>query len=220
MYCVGATPCGCPLLISFMKNDRNKHRRSIRLQNYDYKRSGAYFVTMVTQNRACLFGDVVNGRLQLNDAGQMIQAIWDQLPQHYPSVETDAFVIMPNHVHGIIALVGVGVCADIQSGGQPQGVAPTNDPRPKHDAVHVLSLADIVHRFKTLTTKRYVDGVKQFDWSRFESRLWQRNYYEHVIRNEESLHRIRQYIGDNPARWEFDRENPLAMQPESADAWR
>ena len=203
-----------------MKNDRNKHRRSIRLQNYDYKRSGAYFVTMVTQNRACLFGDVVNGRLQLNDAGQMIQAIWDQLPQHYPSVETDAFVIMPNHVHGIIALVGMGACADIQSGGQPQGVAPTNDPRPKHDAVHVLSLADIVHRFKTLTTKRYVDGVKQFDWSRFESRLWQRNYYEHVIRNEESLHRIRQYIGDNPARWEFDRENPLAMQPESADAWR
>ena len=170
-----------------MKNDRNKHRRSIRLQNYDYKRSGAYFVTMVTQNRACLFGDVVNGRLQLNDAGQMIQAIWDQLPQHYPSVETDAFVIMPNHVHGIIALVGVGACADIQSGGQPQGVAPTNDPRPKHDAVHVLSLADIVHRFKTLTTKRYVDGVKQFDWSRFESRLWQRNYFEHVIRNEESF---------------------------------
>lgn len=203
-----------------MKNDRNKHRRSIRLQSYDYKRSGAYFVTMVTQNRACLFGDVVNGRLQLNDAGQMIQAIWDQLPQHYPSVETDAFVIMPNHVHGIIALVGVGACADIQSGGQPQGVAPTNDPRPKHDAVHVLSLADIVHRFKTLTTKRYVDGVKQFDWSRFESRLWQRNYYEHVVRNEGSLHRIRQYIGDNPARWEFDRENLLAMQPESADAWR
>jgi REP element-mobilizing transposase RayT len=203
-----------------MKNDRNKHRRSIRLQNYDYKRSGAYFVTMVTQNRACLFGDVVNGRLQLNDAGQMIQAIWDQLPQHYPGVETDAFVIMPNHVHGIIALVGVSACADIQSGGQPQGVAPTNDPRPKHDAVHVLSLADIVHRFKTLTTKRYVDGVKQFDWSRFESRLWQRNYFEHVIRNEESLNRIGEYILDNPTRWEFDQENPLAMQPEPADAWR
>jgi putative transposase len=187
-----------------MKNDRNKHRRSIRLQNYDYKRSGAYFVTMVTQNRACLFGDVVDGRLQLNDAAQMIQAIWDQLPEHYPSVETDAFVIMPNHVHGIIALVGVGACADIQSGGQPQGVAPTNDPRPKHDAVHVLSMADTVHRFKTLTTKRYVDGVKQFDWSRFESRLWQRNYFEHVIRNEDSLNRIREYILDNPARWEFD----------------
>jgi len=76
-------------------------------------------------------------------------------------------------------------------------------------------LADTVHRFKTLTTKRYVDSVEQFDWSRFESRLWQRNYYEHVICNEESLHRIRQYILGNPARWEFDRENPLAMQPES-----
>jgi len=81
-------------------------------------------------------------------------------------------------------------------------------------------LVDIVHRFKTLTTKRYVDGVKQFDWNRFESRLWQRNYFEHVIRNENSLNRIRQYILDNPARWKFDRENRLAMQPESADAWR
>jgi putative transposase len=81
-------------------------------------------------------------------------------------------------------------------------------------------MADTVHRFKTLTTKRYVDGVKQFGWSRFESRLWQRNYFEHVIRNEDSLNRIREYILDNPTRWEFDRENPRATQTESADAWR
>ena len=108
MYCVGPTPRGCPLLISFMKNDHNKHLRSIRLRDYDYKQSGAYFVTMVTQNRACLFGDVLDGQLRLNDAGQMIQAIWDQLPEHYPNVETDAFVIMPNHVHGIIVVFGRG----------------------------------------------------------------------------------------------------------------
>jgi len=91
-----------------MKNDHNKHLRSIRLRDYDYKQSGAYFVTMVTQNRACLFGDVLDGQLRLNDAGQMIQAIWDQLPEHYPNVETDAFVIMPNHVHGIIVVFGRG----------------------------------------------------------------------------------------------------------------
>ena len=142
--------------------------------------------------------------------------------QQYPkSVETDAFVIMPNHVHGIIALVGVGACADIQSGGQPQGVAPTNDPRPKHDAYMFCHWQISSIDSKRLTRSVISTVSNNFDWfSRFESRLWQRNYYEHVIRNEESLHRIREYILDNPARWEFDRENPLAMQPESADAWR
>ena len=98
---------------------------------------GAYFVTIVTQNRTCLFGDVVDGRSHLNLCGQMIARRFGiSYQQHYPKRNrTDTFVIMPNHVHGIIALVGVGACADIQSGGQPQGVAPTIDPRPKHDAV-------------------------------------------------------------------------------------
>ena len=84
----------------------------------------------------------------------------------------------------------------------------------------MLSLPDVVHRFKALTTKRYIDGVKQLCWEGFSGRLWQRNYFEHIIRNEESLNRIRQYILENPARWEFDRENPLATQLETADAWR
>ena len=84
----------------------------------------------------------------------------------------------------------------------------------------LLSLQDVVHRFKTLTTKRYADGVKQFGWTPFRGRLWQRNYYEHIVRDEESLNRIRQYILDNPARWEFDRENPAARAPDLEDAWR
>ena len=96
---------------------------------------------------------------------------------------------------------------------QPQGVAPTED----HTA---LSLPDVVQRFKTLTTKRYVDGVKQFRWKPFAGRLWQRNYFEHMIRSEDSLCRIREYIVNNPAQWELDRENPLAMRPEPRDAWR
>jgi len=78
--------------------------------------------------------------------------------------------------------------------GQPQGVAPTG-----------LSLSDVVHRFKTITTKQYIDGVKQHGWSRFGGKLWQRNYYEHIVRNENELNQIRQYIADNPAKWETDR---------------
>ena len=140
----------------------------------------------------------------LNDAGIMIQTVWQEIPNHYPGVNVDAFVVMPNHIHGIIILVGAGPCACPNSGpcagpGQPQGVAPT------------LSLPDVVHRFKTMTTKRYAVGVKQHGWQPFPGRLWQRNYYEHIIRDDESLNRIRQYIAENPLRWYLDRENPNAI---------
>ncbi|MPZ75625.1 MAG: transposase [Deltaproteobacteria bacterium] len=189
-----------------MNYDPDKHhRQSIRLKSYDYSQSGAYFVTVVAQDRTCLFGEIVTGEIKLNDAGRMVQAVWDELPIHYSGVETDAFVVMPNHIHGVVVLVGAGprACPDVGAGnperGQPQGVAPT------------LSLPDVVHRFKTLTTKRFADGVKQSGWIPFRGRLWQRNYYEHIIRDEKSLDRIRQYILDNPARWEFDRENPADL---------
>jgi REP element-mobilizing transposase RayT len=200
-------------------NDHDKQRRSIRLKEYDYRQAGAYFVTIVTQDRSCLFGDVVNGKMQLNDAGQMVHAVWDDLPKYYPGVETDIFVVMPNHIHGVIFLVGAGPCACPEFGGQPQGVAPTINASANLVAQH-LSLPDVLHRFKTLTTQRYTRGVKKTGWSRFNSRLWQRNYFEHVIRSEDSLNRIRQYIFDNPVRWEFDRDNPAAMKPESEYAWR
>jgi putative transposase len=137
----------------------------------------------------------------------MVQAVWEELSIYYPGVEGDGFVVMPNHIHGVFVLVGAGPRACPEKG-QPQGVAPT------------LSLPDVVHRFKTLTTKRYADGVKQSGWSPFVGRLWQRNYYEHIVRDEESLGRIIQYILDNPARWEFDRENPAATTPDLEDAWR
>jgi len=156
-----------------------------------------------TQNRECLFGEIEDGEMVLNEAGRMVQIIWDEMRENYPGVETDEFVIMPNHIHGIVVLVGAGpracpdigprACPDI---GQPQGVAPT------------LSLPDIVHRFKTMSTKRYTDGVKQSGWPPYPGKLWQRNYYEHIIRNENELNRIREYIQNNPLKWEFDRENP------------
>jgi len=173
------------------------HRRSIRLKGYDYSQPGAYFIAICTQDRACLFGEVVDGEMRLNDAGQMVQDVWDELPAFYPGVQTDAFIVMPNHIHGIIILVGAGSRACPDEIGQPQGVAPTR-----------LSLPDVVHRFKTMTTKRYIDGVKKFGWTPFRRRLWQRNYYEHIIRNDHALQRIREYIWTNPLRWHLDRENP------------
>lgn len=84
------------------------HRRSIRLRGYDYSRAGAYFVTICTQNRECMFGKIVGGKMVLNDAGWMVNIVWDEMQNNYPGVETDEFIIMPNHIHGIIVLVGAG----------------------------------------------------------------------------------------------------------------
>ena len=182
-----------------MSSSQRYHRRSIRLQGYDYAQAGAYFFTVCVHDRQCLFGQVMDGKMTLTPAGCMVQTVWDQIPSHYPGVQTDAFSVMPNHVHGIVILVGAGprACPDpllAQPGdGQPGDGQPT------------MSLADVVHRFKTLTTKRYVDGVRQQGWPPFAGKLWQRNYYEHIIRDHVSLNRTRQYIVENPARWHEDR---------------
>ncbi|MBI5415010.1 transposase [Candidatus Peregrinibacteria bacterium] len=188
----------------------------------------------------------------LNDAGKMIQSVWDEIPKFYMGIDVDASQIMPNHIHGIILIqnefafaVGAGprACPEISdihtntieksqnkieklydiigksmnaieqsqniigqpmnAIGQPQGVAPTG--------LKILSLPDIVHRFKTMTTKKYSDGVKNNNWSPFPGKLWQRNYYEHIIRDEDSLNRIREYIQNNPSNWgkdEFFFANP------------
>jgi len=190
------------------------HRRSIRLKGYDYTQRGAYFVTICTQNRACLFGDIVDGKMLLNDAGRMVQTVWEAMPVHYMGVVIDAFVVMPNHIHGIVVLVGAAPCGRPPMG-QAQGPAPTV----------AMSLPDVVHRFKTMTTKQYADGVKQSGWSPFPGQLWERNYYEHIIRGEDSPNRVRRYIADNPAQWELDRENPTAsatqrIVPTKDDPWR
>jgi REP element-mobilizing transposase RayT len=125
----------------------------------------------------------------------MVQQAWADLSQHYPGVETDAVVVMPNHLHGVIVLLG---------GLGSSSVLP--DPRVK--AAPGLKLGDIVHRFKSLTTHRFADGVKGRGWPAFRGRLWQRNYFEHVIRDRGSLDRIREYIAANPAHWPSDSENP------------
>jgi len=173
-----------------------RHRRSIRLKGYDYTCAGAYFITICAENRTCLFGDIDSETMRLNDVGRMIQEIWDAIPLHYPGVDVDAFVVMPNHIHGIIIL----------DGGQPQGVA-----RP-------FSVGDMVQRFKSLTTKRYSDRVHAGEWPPFPGRLWQRNYYELIIRDERALNAIREYIYRNPARWAEDAENDLRQRDGQTDA--
>ena len=166
-----------------MPYDPERHqRRSIRLQGYDYRQPGVYFVTLCTQERAALFGRVVDGVMHLNDAGTMVQVAWQEMPLVYPGLEIDEFVVMPNHVHGILVQVGMTAAA--------------------------LSLGDVVGRFKTLTARRYAEGVQQQGWSPFFGRLWQRNYYEHIVRNDPALDRLRRYILENPERWASDEENP------------
>ena len=187
-----------------MYNPEIHHRRSIRLKDYDYASAGAYFVTLCVQNRECLFGSITDVEIELCASGKMICETWKQLPENYPSVEIDDYVVMPNHFHGIIIIGtrpfgGLGDGAACLLRGHPQGGAPT------------LSLPDVVHRFKSLTTARYRQGVVQYGWQPFYGRLWQRNYYEHVIRNEDELDDIRKYIDENPRKWDHDENNPLNL---------
>ena len=130
-------------------------------------------------------------------------------------VETDEFVVMPKNFHGVVIITDVPVGADLRVGPVPEGEHPTQ--QGPHAGV---PLQAVIQWFKTMTTNEYIRGVKTASWPSFNGRLWQRNYYEHVIRDDQSLNRIRQYIVDNPARWEFDRENPTATSPEPKDTWR
>jgi REP element-mobilizing transposase RayT len=126
--------------------------------------------------------------MRANDAGRMIAAWWRRLPDKFPTCETDAFALMPNHIHGIITLRGsVGA-----------------DPRVRPITSQPPTLSRIVQWFKTMTTNEYLRNVEAGRWEPIISRLWQRNYYEHIVRDEEDLERIRVYIEDNPRNWSMD----------------
>lgn len=191
----------------------NHHRRSIRLKDYDYSLAGAYFITICTQNRECLFGDIKNGETISNEAGRMVQSAWDKLPNRFPT-EPDECVVMPNHIHGIIVLVGAPLVGARQGDeknelrvGAPLVGAQIDEKqvgtRP------TLTLGDVIGAFKSITTNEYIHGIKEKGWPPFSNRLWQRNYYEHIIRNEQALNKIREYIAANSLQWEFDLENQL-----------
>jgi len=182
-----------------MKYDPQKHHRhSIRLKGYDYSQAGAYFVTICTQNRECLFGDITDAGMVLNEGGKVVERCWHDIPSHFPQVELDAFVVMPNHVHGILVIVDTVGAKNVSPLPTLPGTSKT--------------VGSVVRGFKIGVTKWFRNNTNVRD-------VWQRNYYEHIIRNEQSLNRIRQYILDNPARWAFDCANPTATTPEPEDAW-
>jgi len=136
---------------------------------------------------------VVDSTMRSNAAGRMIEAAWSTLPSIHANVAIDALQIMPNHVHGILVMRSPAAVATLET---------------RRD-----SLADVVRRFKTYTTRRYIDGVRNGTMEPFAGRLWQRNYYERVVRDDDELERIRTYVAANPARWSSDRENPYAERP-------
>ena len=187
------------------------HRRSLRLPGHDYSHPGMYFITICIRGREFLFGEVVRGEMVVNEYGRVVHTCWEEIPCRFRHVELDAFVLMPNHIHGILV------------------IADRVEAAPRVGAIHELPLQSderyriarrrmlvpkIVGRFKMNAAKRINDlrntpGVP----------LWQRNYYEHVIRSEGTLHRIREYILTNPLRWELDQENPARRGEDEFDRW-
>jgi len=191
----------------------NHHRRSMRLQGYDYACSGAYFVTICTQSRVCLFGEIIDDKVVLNDAGMMVQRVWDELPVRFNHIELDEFVVMPNHIHGIIVLSPPrrgescirpnGIHADTVHDKGEHKVRPYGG-RKHPCGTGDGSLGRIVQAFKSITTHEYINGVKQFGWPPFSGIVWQRNYWEHIVRDEPDLNRLREYIRLNPEKWALD----------------
>lgn len=177
-----------------------KNRKKLRLKHYDYSSNGAYFVTICVNNRECLFGDIIDGQMCLNDAGLMIDEIYHDLENKFANIQCGEYVIMPNHFHCVIH-----ICNDFKSN---VGVNLCVDPKLEKGEHAGTPLHRIIQWFKTMTTNGYIDGVKTKNWQPFYKRLWQRNYYEHIIRNEQSYFEICQYIRDNPQKWEMDSLNP------------
>ena len=175
------------------------HRRSIRWKGYDYTHPGAYFITICTRDRACLFGEVVDGEMRLNEYGRIARRCWEEIPLHFPHAELDAFVVMPNHVHGIVILT-VGARHNIGA----QHAVPLLPGKTEQFGKPVPgSIPTIVRSFKSATT-RHINVLRGTP----RAPVWQRNYYEHIIRNEESLNRLREYIITNSMRWATDNEKP------------
>jgi REP element-mobilizing transposase RayT len=214
------------------------HRRSIRLQGYDYSQTGLYFITICIHNRQCLFGRIENNEMQLSEFGCIAHKQWSTLNERFPHIQLDEFQIMPNHMHGIVHIVGATLAVarnnqDAVARNNQDAVARNNQDavaRNNQDAVAddgrgndkgagaspaptaAKTIGDIVGAYKSLVANECLTIHKQkfvgSDFIPAMEKIWQRNYYEHIIRNETSYHRIRKYIIDNPARWQDDKFNP------------
>ena len=200
--------------------ERGFHKRkSIRLPEYDYTAAGGYFVTICVRNHVCALGEVVDGEMALNACGRIADGFWTDVADHFGNAYVDAKVVMPNHVHAIIMIVEPddndrrgAVPAPVFRETQGGGLARTAGTPPLRREVGDsafngrATLGQIVGYYKYQTTKR-INALRGTPGGSF----WQRNFHEHIVRNEHDLDKVREYIDTNPLRWEFDRENPAVF---------
>jgi putative transposase len=179
-----------------MKYDpRIHHRRSIRLKGYDYAQTGAYFITICTKDMKCIFGTIENTEMILNEFGEIAYNEWSKLPERFTMIELDVFQIMPNHMHGIIILNTVGASL---------AVAPTEERATvKVAPTGESTIGDIVGAYKSIVFNECLNIFKERN--EIMGKLWQRNYYEHIIRNDLAYHNISNYILNNPVKWAADK---------------
>ncbi len=180
-------------------NPEIHHRHSIRLPNYDYAQPGYYFVTLCTHERECSFGEIENNKIELNNVGIMVKKKWYELPGYFPEVELDQMVIMPNHLHGII------IISDHRRGGvvPPFGIVPMRRGAVIAPKDGRKTLGQMIAWFKYESTKE----INRIVTDNPEMKIWQRNFYDRIIRNDEELNRIRNYIATNPKTWDEDENN-------------
>ena len=164
----------------------NRNRKPNRLQHYDYSQAGYYLITICTQDKVNCFGEIEQARIQLNEIGQIATDCWRAIPEHFHNTALDEFVLMPNHIHGIVIIVGN---ADLRS--PPQRCTQQHTDRSK------MYLSRIIHGFKSSVTR-----MVRKRWGN-HSFGWQKSFYDHVIRNDEDLHRVRGYIQNNPLNWNW-----------------
>jgi len=207
----GLIPCNLGLAMRY--NPDIHHRRSVRLREYDYRSGGAYFVTICAHQWECLFGEVVDGEIRLSSRGEIVLEEWLNTGVMRPNVELDAYVIMPNHFHAVIFIHneagkhGLDLENGTVSAVGTHCMLPTHIGR-AHSGAPLRrqsgSIGSIVAGFKSVVTKR-INTLRDNPGCP----VWQRNYYEHVIRNEKELANIQQYIGENPRKWDMDENNPV-----------
>ncbi len=171
---------------TIMSNHRS--RRSIRLKGYDYSADGAYFITICVRDRECLLGEINDGQMILNQYGSIVRDVWGNLPDRVLDIDLDEYIIMPNHFHAIILINKSPESIEIHKDLDVDDIK----------ARRKMILPKVVGRFKMLTAKA-INQSREIEGS-----FWQRNYYERVIRNEEDCQIVRQYIVNNPVKWEMD----------------
>ena len=192
-----------------MKYDPQKHhRRSIRLKEYDYSQAGAYFVTIVAWQREMLFGEIVDGEIVLNDFGKIVSEKWQWLESQYPYIELGAWIVMPNHFHGILVIHDDGRGGSRSAPMDDISNAIRGDSRIAPTPIKHKPLGGLIGAFKTVSTKQ-INLLRDTEGQV----VWQRNYYEHIVRDEHEMDRITRYIESNPSQWSEDDENPNNVRP-------